>query len=81
MGSGKPSSTGSVLEDMPARTFAPTDRPTRDRRGTASARTVRARRATAVQDRALYRCACGHASTQAVSTTVACPACGSLQDW
>ena len=64
-------------------TPTPTDRragPTR-LRGVAAARTVHARRAGGPQDHALYRCACGHASVQPVSTTVACPVCGSTQDW
>ena len=68
---------------MRTRVATPTDRrATAARtRGAASARTVRARRAGGPQDHALYRCACGHASVQAVSTTVECPACGSAQDW
>ncbi len=66
---------------MRTRTTAPTDRAARERRGATPARTSRARRAGGPQDRALYRCACGHSSTQAVTTSVACPACGSLQDW
>ena len=33
------------------------------------------------QDVALYRCACGCAFDDAVSTQVACPRCGAEQDW
>ncbi len=68
---------------MRTRVTVPTDRRAgiARTRGASSARTLRARGAGGPQDRALYRCACGHASVQAVSTTVACPACGSAQDW
>ena len=67
---------------MPTRPAAPVSRHASARiRAATPARTTGARRAGGPQDRALYRCACGHASVQAVSTTVACPACGSAQDW
>jgi hypothetical protein len=33
------------------------------------------------EDRALYRCGCGHAFTAAVSTSVGCPSCGETQAW
>ena len=33
------------------------------------------------EDHALYRCQCGFAFEAAVSTTVACPHCGSGQAW
>jgi hypothetical protein len=33
------------------------------------------------EDHALYRCACGFAFEAAVSTTVACPHCGTGQAW
>jgi hypothetical protein len=40
-----------------------------------------ARRAGGPEDRALYACACGHAFTAAVSTSVGCPRCGTAQAW
>jgi hypothetical protein len=33
------------------------------------------------QDRALYRCSCGHSFAGSVSTHVACPRCGTDQAW
>ena len=40
-----------------------------------------ARRGGGPQDRALYTCACGYVFTAPVSTSVACPHCGSDQAW
>jgi hypothetical protein len=40
-----------------------------------------ARRGGGPQDRALYSCACGYAFTAYVSTSVACPHCGTGQAW
>jgi hypothetical protein len=42
---------------------------------------ARAKRSGGPEDRALYRCACGHAFTAQVSTTVGCPSCGQTQAW
>jgi hypothetical protein len=33
------------------------------------------------EDSALYRCSCGHQFAGNVSTHVACPRCGTDQDW
>ena len=33
------------------------------------------------EDLALYACSCGHAFSAGVSTSVACPRCGSGQAW
>jgi len=44
-------------------------------------REQRARAAGGPEDTALYSCACGEAFEAAVSTSVACPHCGSGQDW
>jgi hypothetical protein len=38
-------------------------------------------RALVPEDAAFYRCDCGKAFTAAVTTCVACPACGHLQAW
>jgi len=40
-----------------------------------------ARRGGGPLDRALYTCACGYAFTAPVSTSVACPHCGTGQAW
>jgi hypothetical protein len=42
---------------------------------------ARTKRSGGPQDRALYRCACGHEFTASVSTTVGCPSCGRTQAW
>jgi hypothetical protein len=42
---------------------------------------ARTKRSGGPEDRALYRCECGHAFQAAVSTTVACPGCGQTQAW
>jgi hypothetical protein len=42
---------------------------------------ARAQRSGGPDDRALYRCGCGHAFTAQVSTTVGCPQCGQTQAW
>lgn len=42
---------------------------------------ARAKRSGGPEDRALYRCGCGHAFTASVSTTVGCPRCGESQAW
>jgi hypothetical protein len=41
----------------------------------------RTREAGGPQDRALYRCACGHQFSTSVSTSVTCPRCGADQSW
>ena len=41
----------------------------------------RVRDAGGPQDTAFYRCDCGHGFEGDVSTHVACPQCGSDQDW
>jgi hypothetical protein len=41
----------------------------------------RGRAAGGPQDHAHYRCACGHAFAGKVTTHVACPRCGTEQDW
>ena len=41
----------------------------------------RARASGGPEDNALYRCECGFAFEAAVSTTVACPHCGTGQAW
>jgi hypothetical protein len=41
----------------------------------------RTRAAGGPQDSAHYRCACGHAFASRVTTHVACPRCGTDQDW
>ena len=41
----------------------------------------RTRAAGGPQDRAFYRCACGHRFAGSVSTHVACPRCGTDQAW
>jgi hypothetical protein len=40
-----------------------------------------ARRAGGPEDRALYACACGFVFTEAVTTSVGCPHCGTEQAW
>lgn len=40
-----------------------------------------ARRGGGPEDRALYSCMCGYAFTAVVSTSVACPHCGTEQAW
>ena len=40
-----------------------------------------ARRGGGPQDRALYACACGFVFTEAVTTSVGCPHCGTEQAW
>jgi predicted RNA-binding Zn-ribbon protein involved in translation (DUF1610 family) len=45
------------------------------------ARERRARASGGPEDSALYRCQCGFAFQAAVSTTVACPHCGTGQAW
>ena len=40
-----------------------------------------ARRGGGPQDNALYACACGYAFTAPVTTSVACPHCGTDQAW
>ncbi len=47
----------------------------------ALADTQSARREGPTRDDAFYPCGCGTAFYAAVSTTVACPACGAGQDW
>jgi hypothetical protein len=42
---------------------------------------ARAKRSGGPEDRALYSCACGHAFTAEVSTSVGCPHCGAGQAW
>jgi hypothetical protein len=42
---------------------------------------VRARDAGGPLDNAHYGCGCGYQFSAAVSTSVACPHCGSLQAW
>lgn len=42
---------------------------------------ARARRSGGPEDRAFYRCGCGHAFTASVSTSVGCPSCGETQAW
>jgi hypothetical protein len=37
--------------------------------------------ATGIQDHAHYACACGHAFSAGVSTSVDCPRCGAGQAW
>jgi hypothetical protein len=41
----------------------------------------RARAAGGPEDRAHYHCGCGYVFEASVSTTVACPHCGSGQAW
>jgi hypothetical protein len=41
----------------------------------------RAREAGGPDDRAMYTCACGYVFEADVSTSVACPHCGSAQAW
>ena len=41
----------------------------------------RVREAGGPQDLAFYRCACGYAFADDVSTSVACPKCGTGQSW
>lgn len=41
----------------------------------------RTRAAGGPQDRAHYRCGCGHAFAGKVTTHVACPRCGTDQAW
>jgi hypothetical protein len=41
----------------------------------------RHRQAGGPEDRALYRCACGHAFQAEVSSSVGCPRCGTAQAW
>ena len=59
---------------MPTATLTP--QPTLPTDATGSAR-----RAGGPEDRALYACACGHAFTAPVSTSVGCPRCGAGQAW
>jgi hypothetical protein len=42
---------------------------------------ARAKRSGGPEDRALYRCGCGHSFRASVSTTVGCPRCGTTQAW
>jgi hypothetical protein len=42
---------------------------------------MRAQRTPAPEDRALYRCGCGHAFKAEVTTSVGCPHCGTGQAW
>ncbi len=42
---------------------------------------ARVREAGGPEDRASYRCSCGFVFCAAVSTSVACPHCGSPQAW
>lgn len=41
----------------------------------------RARDAGGPEDQATYRCSCGIVFQASVSTSVACPSCGTGQDW
>lgn len=41
----------------------------------------RAQRTPAPEDRAFYTCGCGYAFVAKVTTSVACPHCGSGQAW
>ena len=51
------------------------------RRAAARTGEQRTRAAGGPQDHALYRCDCGHAFDEDVSTHVACPRCGTDQAW
>jgi predicted Zn-ribbon and HTH transcriptional regulator len=42
---------------------------------------ARAKRSGGPEDRALYRCSCGYVFEADVSTSVACPRCGTEQAW
>ena len=46
-----------------------------------SAERADARRGGGPQDRALYSCVCGFVFTAPVTTSVACPHCGTEQAW
>jgi hypothetical protein len=60
----------------PARTAEPTASEVRERTGE-----DRVREAGGPQDTALYLCSCGKSFAGAVSTSVACPSCGTGQAW
>jgi hypothetical protein len=51
------------------------------RRQQAAAAQARAQRSGGPEDRALYRCSCGHAFKAPVTTSVPCPKCGTGQAW
>jgi hypothetical protein len=55
--------------------------PARRGAGGAVSREQRVRDSGGPQDTAFYRCACGYGFEGDVSTHVACPHCGSDQDW
>jgi hypothetical protein len=42
---------------------------------------ARAKRSGGPEDRALYKCGCGHTFRAEVSTSVGCPHCGANQAW
>jgi hypothetical protein len=63
-----------------ARRPAPTTRRVH-RPEAASLEVERHRLAGGPEDRALYKCGCGHAFRADVSTSVGCPRCGSAQAW
>jgi hypothetical protein len=42
---------------------------------------AKATRGGGPQDRALYNCGCGYVFTAAVTTSVGCPHCGTVQAW
>jgi hypothetical protein len=65
---------------MPLTTHKP-PAPRPARRPAVAAAQARARRSGGPQDRALYRCGCGHAFKAEVTTSVGCPRCGAAQAW
>jgi hypothetical protein len=61
-----------VITDRPAPVVPAAEAPPAERRH---------RECVAPQDNALYACSCGFAFEAAVSTSVACPHCGTDQAW
>jgi hypothetical protein len=53
----------------------------RSRRGAETPAASRGRSAGPTEDRALYRCGCGHAFRADVTASVGCPRCGTGQPW
>jgi hypothetical protein len=65
--------TGRDRRRAPREPAAPATREVAERRD--------ARRGGGPQDKALYACGCGYAFTAPVTTSVACPHCGTDQAW